>query len=103
MSTLTADTDTLTAPTAPVTPIAPDIDEAFRDIAENEDQTDDGNDIGDHELLSHYVRKDDIVRAAVDGVAVFALCGKKWRPRRNPESYPVCPECRERWESMRQE
>jgi len=31
---------------------------------------------------------------------VVALCGKIWVPTRNPENYPVCPECKEIWESM---
>ncbi len=55
-------------------------------------QLDDGD---DDPKYSHYVRKEDIVRSAVDGVAVTALCGKKWLPGRDPEKYPVCPECKE--------
>ena len=63
-------------------------------------------DEGDHDRFAHYVRKDDIVRSAVEGVAVVALsyitgeaiealCGKKWIPNRDPEKYPVCPSCKE--------
>ena len=59
----------------------------------------DGDD-GEHDRFAHYVRKDDIMRSAVDGVAVIALCGKKWIPNRDPERYPVCPSCKEIYESV---
>jgi hypothetical protein len=49
---------------------------------------------GDHERFSHYVKKDKIVESAVMGNAVAALCGKVWVPSRDPERFPVCPECR---------
>jgi hypothetical protein len=52
-------------------------------------------DDGDDERFSHFVRKADILRSAVEGVAVTALCGKKWLPGRDPEKYPVCPRCKE--------
>jgi hypothetical protein len=52
-------------------------------------------DEGEHDRFAHYVRKGDIVRSAVEGVAVVALCGKKWIPNRDPEKYPVCPSCKE--------
>ncbi len=44
---------------------------------------------------SHYVKKEDIMRSAIDGVPAVALCGKKWMPNRDPEKYPVCPKCSE--------
>ena len=52
-------------------------------------------DDGDENRMSHYVRKEDILRSAVDGVPVTALCGKKWLPDRDPEKYPLCPQCKE--------
>lgn len=52
-------------------------------------------DDGDHDRYAHYVRKEDIVRANVEGVPVVALCGKKWIPNRDPSRYPVCPTCQE--------
>ena len=55
-------------------------------------QLDDGD---DEPRFSHYVRKEDILRSAVDGVPVTALCGKKWLPGRDPEKYPVGPKCKE--------
>lgn len=55
---------------------------------------------GDHERFSHYVPKDKLMKAMVEGTPVVALCGKVWVPTRNPEKYPVCPECKEVWESL---
>jgi hypothetical protein len=56
---------------------------------------------GDHERLAHYVRKDQIMASAVEGTPVVALCGKVWVPNRDPEKFPVCPECKEIYESLR--
>ncbi|HMG62403.1 MAG TPA: DUF3039 domain-containing protein [Streptosporangiaceae bacterium] len=55
---------------------------------------------GDHERFSHYVDKDKIVDSAVLGTAVVAICGKVWVPSRDPKKFPVCPECKEIYESM---
>jgi hypothetical protein len=60
-------------------------------------------DDGDHERLSHYVEKEKLTEAMVMGTPVVALCGKVWVPSRDPEKYPVCPECKEVWESLRAE
>lgn len=30
----------------------------------------------------------------------MALCGKVWVPGRDPKKYPVCPMCKEIYESM---
>lgn len=75
------------------------IDEAFDEITKNEGRTED-SDSGDHDLFSHYVPKEEIIRAATTGVPATALCGKKWTPSRNPEKYPVCPECKDVYEAM---
>jgi hypothetical protein len=48
---------------------------------------------GSHDLFSHYVERDKIVESAVTGMPVMALCGKVWVPSRDPERYPICPEC----------
>jgi DUF3039 family protein len=58
-------------------------------------------DEGDHERFSHYVEKDKLTEAMVMGTPVVALCGKVWVPSRAPEKFPVCPECKEVWESLR--
>lgn len=55
---------------------------------------------GDHDRFAHYVEKDRIVASAVEGTPVIALCGKKWVPNRNPDRYPVCPECKEIYEQL---
>jgi hypothetical protein len=56
---------------------------------------------GDHERYSHYVRKDKVVESAVMGNPVIALCGKVWIPSRDPEKFPVCPECKDVYEQMK--
>ncbi|MCU1415303.1 MAG: hypothetical protein JWN80_2643 [Microbacteriaceae bacterium] len=55
---------------------------------------------GDHDLYSHYVRKEKILESALSGEPVVALCGKVWTPGRDPEKFPVCPECKEIYESL---
>jgi len=55
---------------------------------------------GDHERFSHYVKKDKILESALTGKPVRALCGKKWTPGRDPEKFPVCPQCKEIYESL---
>jgi Protein of unknown function (DUF3039) len=58
-------------------------------------------DEGDHERFAHYVPKDKLTEAMVMGTPVVALCGKVWVPSRDPQRFPVCPECKEIWESLR--
>lgn len=58
---------------------------------------------GDHERFSHYVPKDKLTDAMINGTPVVALCGKVWVPSRDPERFPVCPECKEIWESLRKD
>jgi len=53
-----------------------------------------------HERLSHYVSREKLTEAMVMGTPVVALCGKIWVPSRNPEKYPVCPQCKEIWDAM---
>lgn len=55
---------------------------------------------GDHERFAHYVQKDKIMASALEGTPVVALCGKVWVPGRDPKKYPVCPMCKEIYESM---
>jgi hypothetical protein len=57
---------------------------------------------GDHERYSHYVRKEKIVESAVMGSPVVALCGKVWVPNRDPQKFPVCPECQEIYDGLRE-
>lgn len=57
-------------------------------------------DEGDHDRFSHYVQKEKILESALSGKPVIALCGKVWTPGRDPEKFPVCPECKEIYESL---
>ena len=68
-----------------------------RQVQEQESTTDDGA----HDRFAHYVRKDKVTQAALGGTPVIALCGKVWVPGRDPDKYPVCPECKEIYEGMR--
>ena len=58
-------------------------------------------DDGDHERFSHYVRKDKIVESAVVGSPVVALCGKVWVPGRDPQKFPICPDCERIFKGLR--
>ena len=60
-------------------------------------------DEGDHDRYSHYVKKDKILKSALSGKPVIALCGKVWVPGRDPEKFPVCPTCKEIYEKFRDE
>ena len=65
----------------------------------NEEQVEDG----DHDRYSHYVKKDKILKSALSGKPVIALCGKVWVPGRDPEKFPVCPTCKDIYEKLRDE
>jgi hypothetical protein len=56
---------------------------------------------GDHERFSHYVKKEQILESAMTGKPVRALCGKKWIPGRDPEKFPVCPDCKKVYERLK--
>lgn len=57
-------------------------------------------DEGDHERFSHYAPKDKLMEAMIEGTPIRALCGKVWVPTRDPSRFPVCPECKEIYESL---
>lgn len=63
-------------------------------------RTQESVDEGDHDRYSHYARKEKLTEAMVMGTPVVALCGKVWVPSRDPKKFPVCPACKEVWESM---
>ncbi|MGO3151534.1 MAG: DUF3039 domain-containing protein [Galactobacter sp.] len=56
---------------------------------------------GDHERFAHYVRKEKITESAITGEPVIALCGKVWVPGRDPEKFPVCPECKAIYDGLK--
>ena len=49
---------------------------------------------GDHDRFAHYVDKAKLTEAYVVGTPVIALCGKVWVPSRDPERFPICPQCK---------
>jgi hypothetical protein len=55
---------------------------------------------GDHDRFAHYADKDKITEAMVLGTPIRALCGKVWVPSRDASRFPVCPECKEIYESL---
>jgi hypothetical protein len=55
---------------------------------------------GDHERFSHYAPKDKILEAMVTGTPIRALCGKVWVPSRDPQRFPVCPTCKEIYQTI---
>ena len=58
-------------------------------------------DEGDHERFAHYVNKTDMTKSAVTGTPVRALFVKKGVPSRNPERFPVCPDCKKIYETLK--
>lgn len=50
---------------------------------------------GDHDKMSHYVDKNDKMRALVEGIPCTALCGKTWLPSRDGDLFPLCARCKE--------
>ncbi len=56
---------------------------------------------GDSERFAHYVRKEKIMESALSGEPVIALCGKVWTPGRDPQKFPVCPECKAIYDGLR--
>jgi hypothetical protein len=58
-------------------------------------------DEGDHDRFSHYVQKEKILESALSGKPVIALCGKVWTPGRDPQKFPICPSCKEIYESLK--
>jgi len=63
----------------------------------NQEQVEDG----DHERFAHYVQKDKILESALTGKPVIALCGKVWVPGRDPEKFPVCPDCKKIYDKLK--
>ncbi len=47
------------------------------------------------------MQKEKILESAVTGKPVGALCGKKWIPGRDPEKFPVCPDCKKIYERLK--
>lgn len=71
--------------------------ELIEDVKVTVEVTDDG----DHDRFAHYFRKEDIDKAWLDGAEITALCGKKDKPTREVGKYPVCPSCKEIYETLK--
>lgn len=56
---------------------------------------------GDHERFAHYVDKNAMMSSALNGHEVIALCGKRWIPNRDPQRFPVCPDCKRIYETLK--
>jgi hypothetical protein len=90
-----------TEPHVPLTPEeAPDTGGGIGTLTEEQVETT-PVEPGDHERFAHYVQKDKIMESAVTGTPVIALCGKVWVPNRDPQKFPVCPECQEIYDSLK--
>lgn len=81
-------------------PLSPDTDNGGLGTLIDERVEEASVEPGDHERFAHYVQKEKIVESAVTGSPVIALCGKVWIPNRDPQKFPVCPECQEIYESL---
>jgi hypothetical protein len=72
------------------------LDRELQELLEKEQVED-----GDHERFAHYVQKDKILESALTGKPVIALCGKVWVPGRDPEKFPVCPDCKKIYDKLK--
>ncbi|HWM34386.1 MAG TPA: DUF3039 domain-containing protein [Pseudolysinimonas sp.] len=72
------------------------LDRELEELLEQEQLED-----GDHERFAHYVQKDKILESALTGKPVIALCGKVWVPGRDPEKFPVCPDCKKIYDKLK--
>ena len=86
----------MSTPTEPFA--APETDTMVGTLVE--ERTEFAVDEGDHERFAHYVKKDKIVESAVTGAPVIALCGKVWVPGRDPNRFPVCPDCKKIYDGI---
>lgn len=59
-----------------------------------DERTSEFTDDGDHDRFAHYVRKEKVLESAMTGEPVIALCGKVWVPGRDPNKFPICPDCK---------
>lgn len=53
------------------------------------------SDTSDGDDYAHYARKDEILRANLEGGRITAICGWQFEPIRDPSRFPVCPKCKE--------
>jgi len=80
------------------TPLSPEPAGDLSTLVEERTQTSTCD--GDHDRFSHYVGRNKLTEAMVEGTPLQALCGKVWVPSRDPQKYPVCPECKEIYDGI---
>jgi hypothetical protein len=51
-------------------------------------------------IFSHYAESGKVTEAYVMGTPIQAICGKIFVPHRDPEKFPVCPNCKEIAEAL---
>lgn len=61
-------------------------------------EIDDGDDENRH---AHYCAKSAIVRANVEGGGAKTLCGRNISATRDPQKYPLCPDCKRLMENLK--
>lgn len=66
------------------------------DVEEKVEVTDNG----DHDRFKHYFKRSDLEAAFMDGTPIVALCGKKDVPTRDFTKFPLCPTCKDVFESL---
>lgn len=54
---------------------------------------------GDHDRFKHYFFATELKKAWMDGIVIRAVCGKEDVPVRDPDRYPMCPECQAFYEA----
>ena len=55
---------------------------------------------GDHDKFSHYIHRDEMMEAFVEGKPAVALCGKIWVPTSDGKNFPLCKPCKEIFETL---
>jgi len=58
------------------------------------------NSEGDHDRFRHAFKNEDVANAVFTGKPAKALCGKEDIPMREASKYPVCPTCKEIYDSI---
>ena len=55
---------------------------------------------GDHERFAHYVDKNEMMESHVFGTPILPHSALMGVPSRDAKRFPVCPECKEIYESL---
>ena len=91
---------TLALMSDPTAPLSPMESPALGTDTLVDERTQEFTDDGDHDRFAHYVRKEKVLESAMTGEPVIALCGKVWVPGRDPNKFPICPDCQAIYEGL---